>query len=171
MHGFGRLELGLGTHGFSANTSLLSDVGYGGVKFWATVDGAYMFHEHIGAGIWLGLNRRTAGPTLGPDLEETTFFIGAQAPILIFGARLFALHVVPRVGFASGQIELDDANGVDAEYQNAVIWGGGITATTFKYHLGTTMGLLRAVVDPPGEAGRDHDFGGLYWTLGGTFDG
>jgi hypothetical protein len=59
---FGRMELGFGSRGFGENNQLLDEVGYGGFRFWATLDGGYMFHRHIGVGPWLGMNRRSSRP-------------------------------------------------------------------------------------------------------------
>ena len=171
---FGRLELGLGTRGFGENNQLLDEVGYGGLRFWATLDGAYMFHRHVGVGPWLGMNRRSSRP---PDydrpfdrsLNEVAYFVGGQVPVLIVGERLYALHATPRLAFTSATIEID--NQVDAEFQNTAIFGGAVSFTSFTYHVSTSISFMHAPAGPPGEVGRDHDYGGLYFTLGGTIDG
>ena len=166
---FARLNLGLGPPGLSGNTSLLRTEGYGGIKLWTTLDAAYMFHRHVGAGVWFGLNRRASAPEIGPSLNEVSYFVAAQAPIMIVGSRAFALHVTPRIGYAAGKVELDTA--AESDFQHSVIWGGAIDAISFKYHVTGGIALMRAETGPPGEAGRDHDYGGFYVTLGATIDG
>lgn len=166
---FARLNLGFGTPGFSGNTSLLSTEGYSGFKLWTTLDMAYMFHRRIGAGVWFGLNRRASAPDVGPALNESAYFVAAEAPIVLVGSRTFALHVTPRLGYAAGKVEVDTA--ADGVFQHAFMWGGAIDAITFKYHMCGGIALMRAETGPPGEAGRDHDYGGFYVTLGGTIDG
>jgi hypothetical protein len=166
---FARLDLGLGTAGFSENESLLRASGYGGVKLWATYDFAFMIHERVGAGLWTGLARRSAAPELGPALGEVAYFVGGEVPVLIAGRRAIALHAVPRVGFAAGKLASGDASNVD--FQTALMWGGAVTLTSFDWHLGGTIAFMRASTGPAGEVGRDHDYGGLYFAVGGNLGG
>ncbi len=167
---FGRLELGFGTRGFGENNQLLDEVGYGGFRLWATLDGGYMFHRHIGVGPWLGMNRRSSQPENGDrSLNEVAYFVGGQIPVLILGERPYALHVTPRLAFTSAQIEID--NNADAEFQHTAMFGGAVSFTSFTYHVSTSIAFMHAPAGPPGELGRDHDYGGLYFTLGGTIDG
>jgi hypothetical protein len=166
---FVRLELGLGPAGFSENTALLDDMGYGGVKLWTTLDGAYMFHPNVGAGLWMGLNRRGASPQGRASLNEVAYFIGAQLPVKLVGKRALALHLTPRAGFASGDVTID--NGIESEAQGAFIWGGGLNLNSFKYHIGGGVSLMRAVREIQSPLALDHDYGGLYFHFGGTVDG
>jgi len=161
--------MGFGTAGFSEHNSLLSTAGYGGVKMWFTIDGAYMLHRHFGLGLWTGMNLRKSHPNSGPSLSENAYFVGLQAPILIAGKRAYALHITPRLAFATGQLELD--NDKDAKFQNTAMWGGAVSFTSFTYHVGGSLGLMRAQTGPPGEIGRDYDYGGFYVALEGTIDG
>jgi hypothetical protein len=89
--------------------------------------------------------------------------------VLIVGEHRYALHATPRLAFTSAQIELD--NGVNAEFQNTAMFGGAVSFTSFAYHVSTSVAFMHAPAGPPGEVGRDHDYGGLYFTLGGTIDG
>jgi hypothetical protein len=167
---FVRMELGLGPRGFAENNALLEDSGYRGVKFWVTLDAAYMFHRHVGAGLWLGMNRRSSQPGgSSARLNEAAYFIGAQLPILLWGRRAYAFHATPRVAFLGGQLELDDDE--NAPFQMTAIFGGALSFQSFTYHLGSSIGFLHAPAGAPGELGRGHDYGGLYFTLGGTLDG
>jgi len=167
---FGRLELGFGTRGFGENNQLLDEVGYGGFRFWATLDGAYMLHRHVGVGPWLGMNRRSSRPEHDErSLNEVAYFVGAQVPVLLFGKRPYAFHATPRLAFTSATIEID--NNVDSEFQNTAMFGGAVSFTSFTYHLSSSVAFMHAPAGPPGEIGRDHDYAGLYFTLGGTIDG
>jgi len=167
---FGRVEIGFGTRGFAENNTLLDEVGYGGFRFWATLDGAYMFHRHVGVGPWLGMNRRSSRPEHDErSLNEVAYFVGAQVPVLLFGKRPYAFHATPRLAFTSAQIEIDNA--ADAEFQNTAMFGGAVSFTSFTYHVSSSMAFMHAPTGPPGELGRDHDYAGLYFTLGGTIDG
>ncbi len=159
----------MGTAGFSEHNSLLSTAGYGGVKMWFTLDGAYMLHRRFGLGLWTGLNLRSSFPNRGPSLSESAYFVGVQAPVLLVGKRAYSLHITPRLGFASGQLELD--NDKDAKFQNTAMFGAAVSFTSFTYHIGGSVSLMRAPTGPPGELGRDHDYGGFYVSLGGTIDG
>jgi hypothetical protein len=75
--------------------------------------------------------------------------------------------LAPRLGFCSGAVDL----GGDVPSQSAVAFGAELSVISFKYHFGGSIGLLRASVPPPGELGRDHDYGGFYVLFGGSFDG
>jgi hypothetical protein len=168
---FVRIDLGLGPRGFAENNALLEQVGYGGVKMWATLDGAWMFHRHVGAGLWMGMNRLSSTPQNNPigRLNEVSYFIGGQLPILLWGARAYAFHATPRVAFASGQ--LDIAEGEGAAFQHTGMFGGALSFQSFSYHVGSSISLMHAPAGEPGEIGRGHDYGGLYFTISGTLDG
>jgi hypothetical protein len=175
---FARLELGLGTRGFAENNSLLDEVGYASAKMWASMDVAWMAHRHIGVGLWMGMNRRSSGSSnfATRGLNATSYFIGGEAPILLWGKRAYAFHVTPRLGFLSGQLDITqdtDLTGEEeaSEFQNTAIFGGAVGFHTFTYHLGVNIGFLHAPAESPGELGRNHDYGGLYFSLGGTIDG
>ncbi|MCC6552809.1 MAG: hypothetical protein IT372_07275 [Polyangiaceae bacterium] len=164
---FARLELGLGTPGFSEETELLRLEGYGGAKLWATLDGGYLFHPNVGIGAWVGLARWSSSPhDVAPPLSENDYFVGAEVPFKL-GTRSISFVGAPRVGFATGQVEI----GGDAPFQSAFAYGVEIGVASFRYHIGGSVGILRAAVPPPGELGRDHDLGGFYVVIGGMIDG
>jgi len=174
---FARLELGAGTHGFAENNTLLSEIGYAGVKMWATMDAAWMFHRRVGAGLFLGMNRRSSRPGgQGQDLNVASYFVAVELPILLAGNRGWAFHLTPRGGYAGAKTEID--NNVDVALQHTGTFGGAVSFQSFALHLGTSVGFMRTPTGPPGEncdttpcAGRDMDYGGFYFTLGGTIDG
>jgi len=117
----------------------------------------------------MGMNHRRASPELGPGLQAATYFLAGQAPIRIVGSRRLMLHATPRIGFASGKIEIGTAT--ESEFQHTLIWGGALELTTFRYHLSGGIALMRAQAGTTGEVGGDHDYGGFFATLGGTIDG
>jgi hypothetical protein len=169
---FWRLELGLGSPGFSRNAALLGDMGYPKVKMWATTDVAWMFHRHVGAGIFMAVSRRSGSlpRTSEGALDDVGWFLGAELPILLWGTRDYAFHFMPRGGWSAGQVEIDNA--VDAELQHMGFVGGALSFQTFTYHVGSSIGFLHSVPEPElGELGGGHDFGGIYVTLGGSIDG
>jgi hypothetical protein len=175
--------MGLGPPGFSENNVLLDEVGFGGVKMWFTLDSAWMFHRRVGAGLWMGMNRRASdrgcnqggqftfiGVSCSPShLNEVAYFIGAQLPILLWGERAYSFHLTPRGGFLAGQLELDDDE--DAPFQNTGIVGGAVSFQSFTYHIGSSISFMHAPSSAPGELGRGHDYGGLYFTLSTSLDG
>jgi hypothetical protein len=163
---FVRAAIGVGPPGFSEQTSLLRLEGYGGAKFWATADGGWMFHENAGVGAWGALSLWSSSPGLSPELSENAYFLGGEIPLKL-GSRDFSLVLAPRVGWGTGQLELLG----DASFQHAFAFGADLGLTSFKYHLGGHIGILRAAVSPPGRIGRDHDYGGLYFLVGGSIDG
>jgi hypothetical protein len=164
---FARLELGLGTPGFSEESELLKLEGYGGAKLWVLVDGGYLFHPKLGIGAWGGFARWSSSPSeRAPALNEMAYFVGGEVPIKL-GSRAISFVAAPRIGFCSGQVEI----GGDAPFQSAFAFGAEIGVASFKYHVGGSLGILRAPVSPPGELGRDHDFGGFYVVIGGLIDG
>ncbi|MCC6526971.1 MAG: hypothetical protein IT373_30265 [Polyangiaceae bacterium] len=191
VHWFMRLGLGGGPAGFSRQTTLLALEGYGGGKVWATLDGAYMPHERIGIGAFMGLNSRSSEPNTSgyygraPTLQDVAYFFGAQAPVLIVGSRDVALHVTPRIGFVSGRLAFEEDSSeypvaygstalapvVETPFQNGVLWGAELSLTSFTYHVGVALGLLRGVVGPTGDLGENHDHGGLYIMAEGSIDG
>jgi hypothetical protein len=171
---FWRLELGVGSPGLSRNASLLGEVGYPKVKFWATTDVAWMFHRHVGAGLFLAVSRRwgQASERSGGQgsLDDVGWFLGAEVPILLWGTRAYAFQLTPRGGWSAGHVEID--NRADAELAHGGFVGGALSFQTFTYHLGSSIGFLHSVPEPVlGELGGGHDFGGIYVTLGGTIDG
>ena len=163
---FVRMCIGLGPPGFSAETKLLRVEGYGGAKLWGMADGGWLFHENVGVGGWAAFSFWSSSPGEAPQLTENAYFLGGEVPLRL-GSRAISLVLAPRIGFATGQLELLG----DAAFQQALAFGADLGVTTFKYHLTGHVGILRAATGPPGEVGRDHDFGGLYFVFGGTFDG
>lgn len=176
MKWFARFEMGFGGRGLLDNNRLLTEVGYASFKFWAGFDGAYMVHPRIGIGGFLGMNRRASDPD-GPTRSINTYslFGGAQAPIHIWGERAYTFHVTPRLGLLGGSVSseafsLDDEDaGGHAEY--TAIFGALASFQSFTYHLGVSAGWLFAPAGRPGEAGRAHDFGGLFLGINATLDG
>jgi hypothetical protein len=139
--------------------------GYGGAKIWVTLDGAYFVHPNIGLGAFAGLGTWSSSAGAA-GMSELAMFVGGQVPIKI-GTRSFAFVGAPRLGYAAGRIEL----GGSASFQSALALGLDLGVVSFKYHIGGSIGFMRAAVPPPGDVGRDHDYGGLYVTIGGTLDG
>ena len=163
---FVRAGVGVGTPGFSEQTSLLRLEGYGGAKFWAAADGGWMFHENVGIGAWGALSLWSSSPGNSPALSENSYFLGPEVPLKL-GSRSISLVLAPRIGWGTGQLEVLG----DAPFQHAFAFGADLGVTSFRYHLSGHMGILRAVVDRPGAIARDHDHGGLYFLVGGSIDG
>ena len=188
---FLRLQVGGGPPGLAPESTLLALEGYGGAKLWAMIDGGYMIHERIGVAAWMGMNyRRSAPRTAGtstapsrtaPALVDVAYFVGAEAPILVVGTPELAFRATPRLAFVSGQLGFEAApdlygfvnpeQDATAPFQNGALWGVELSLTSFIYHIGGSIGLLRGVVGPTGDLGRDHDHGGFYVTLDGAIDG
>lgn len=168
---FVRLGIGLGPDGVAGNNAILDEVGYPRVKLWLDLDAAYMFHRHVGVGVWMGTNRRAAQPDegAGVGLNAVSYFIGVEVPILLWGPRAYAFHLTPRGGFLSGQVEL--ANPDDAPYQKTGIFGAGLSFNSFTYHLGSTIAYTYAPAPAPGGLDRAHDHGGFCVSLHGSIDG
>lgn len=164
-----RFELGFGTYGFSESSQLLSEMGYAGLKTWATIDAAWMFHRRVGGGLLVGMNRRSSQPEAAPNLNVTSYFVTAEIPILLGGNRVWAFYLTPRGGYAAADLELD--NDVSTDLQHTGTFGGALSFQSFAYHLGSSIGFMHTPTGPLGDAGRSMDFGGLYFTLGTTIDG
>lgn len=167
--GFARVQLGFGPPAFSAETSLLRLEGYGGGKLWIEIDGGYMtslFGRHVGGGLWGAVGRWVSpgGPS-SPALSETDYLVGLEIPVR-FGSRDLALLATPRVGVAHGSPDL----GGDAPMQAGFLWGAQASAVSSRYHLSASVTFLSAAIEPPGEVGRPHDLGGLYFAVGGLLD-
>ena len=141
---FGRLELGFGSFGFSETSSILSDLGYAGAKMWVTLDFAYMFHRHIGVGLWVGMNRRASHPEGVPALGATSYFLCAEVPILLGGNRSWAFHLTPRGGYAAADLRI--GNGVSGSLEHTGTFGGAVSFQSFEYHLG---GAWASCTRPP----------------------
>ena len=190
VHWFARIGIGLGPRGMASNNALLDAIGYPSVKMWAELDGAYMFHRRIGVGLWMGMNRRSSQPKQtnpntqppcittpcptfsveqGARLNAVSYFIGAEVPILLWGPRDYAFELVPRGGFLSGQLEID--NEEDAPFQKTGIFGGALTFNSFTYHVGASVAYTYAPVSSLSQLGRTHDYGGFYFMLQGSIDG
>jgi hypothetical protein len=166
VHAYGRVALGLGPPAFSDETRILHLEGYQGAKLWVMLDGAYFVHPNIGLGVFGTFTSWTSSPGDAPGLSELAFSGGGQIPIK-FGTRAISFVAAPRIGFAAGKLDL----GGGGSFQPAFAFGVDLGVVSFKYHVGGSVGIMRAAVPPPGEVGRDHDYGGLYLAIGGTFDG
>jgi hypothetical protein len=164
-----RFELGFGTYGFAENNALIQEMGYGGVKVWSTIDVAWMFHRRVGAGLLLGMNRLSSQPDNAPDLNVASYFVAAQLPILLAGNRTWAFYVAPRGGYAAADLDFDNEQPTDLQHTGT--FGGAVSFQSFEYHLGSSIGFMHTPTGALGELGRSMDFGGLYFTLGGTIDG
>jgi hypothetical protein len=170
---FVRLDIGVGPRGLSENSALLSDMGYGDAKMWITMDGAWMFHERVGAGLWLGLNRRSGGAESSDQrgVEVVSWFIGAELPILLAGNRAWALQLTPRAGYATGRIHFTNFSGNSAGlFQHTGTFGGAFSFQSFLAHFGASIALMHSPAGPPGKYGRNMDYGGFYFSLNGTID-
>jgi hypothetical protein len=171
---FVRMDIGVGTRGLSGNSALLSELGYSSAKMWMTIDGAWMFSERVGAGLWMGLNRRFADDDDGlkRGLNVVSYFVAAQLPLLLAGNRYWAFHATPRVGYATGTITLSDFGGdTSAEFQHTGAFGGALSFQSFYAHLGASIALMHMPTGAPGPLGRDMDYGGFYFSFSGTIDG
>ncbi len=167
---FVKLDIGVGTRGFSENSALLSDLGYGDAKLWMTMDGAWMFHEHVGAGVFMGLNKRFSGDEDGPpQVSVVSYFVGVELPVLLAGNRYWAFHVTPRGGFAAGTVRLSGQPA--SQFQHTGTFGAAVSFHSFFAHTGASVVFMRTPAGPPGEVGRDMDYGGLYFTIAGSIDG
>ncbi len=164
-----RFELGFGTYGFAENNTLLTEMGYAGVKMWTTLDVAWMFHRRVGAGLLLGMNRRSSQPENAPALNVASYFIAAEIPIYLAGNRVWAFYVTPRGGYAAIDLEFD--NDTPTDLQHTGTFGGALSFQSFKYHMGSSIGFMHTPGASSGALGRRMDFGGLYFTLGATIDG
>jgi hypothetical protein len=166
---FLRAQVGFGPPAFSPETTLLRLEGYGGGKLWVEIDGGYMtslFGGHAGGALWAAVGRWISpGSGSTPSLSETDYLVGLEIPVR-FGSRDLALLAAPRVGIAHGAPDL----GGDALLQSAFLWGAQASAVSSRYHLSASVTFLSAAVAPPGEVGRPHDLGGLYFALGGLLD-
>jgi hypothetical protein len=167
--GFGRFQIGLGPPAFSAETNLLRLEGYDGGKLWFEVDGGYMISalgRHVGGGVWGGIGRWfSPGNAATPALTEVDYMVGLEFPVR-FGTSALALLASPRLGIISGTIDV----GGDAPSQPAFVWGAQVSAVSSRYHLSVSASYLAAHVGPPGALGRDHDLGGLYFSVGALLD-
>lgn len=167
--GYARAQLGFGPPAFSQETSLLRLEGYSGGKLWLEIDGGYMTSladRHVGGGLWCAVGRWVS-PRSGsaPPLRETDYLVGLEIPVR-FGSRDLAFMATPRAGIAHGSIDL----GGDARLQSGFVWGAQASAVSSRYHLSASVTFLSAFVAPPGETGRPHDLGGLYFSVGGLLD-
>jgi hypothetical protein len=163
---FARLALGAGPPAYSDETELLRLEGYGNLKVWLSLDAAYMLHKNVGLGAFTALSTRSSAPDGAPAMSEPAYFVGAEAPIKL-GSRAVSVLLTPRVGYAAGQVQFTG----DVPFQSALAFGVDVGVFSLKYHFGGSVGFLRAAVPPPGEVGRDHDYGGLFFMLGGILDG
>lgn len=168
---FVRLDVGFGPRGFSENSALLSDLGYGDLKIWTTMDGAWMFHERVGAGLFMGLNKRFSrdDDAVHNNLSVVSYFVGVQLPVLLAGNRYWAFHVTPRGGFAAGRVALEGPPA--SEFQHTGTFGAAVSFHSFFAHTGASVAFMRTPTGPPGEVGRDMDYGGVYFTIAGSIDG
>lgn len=167
VRSFIRLTTGAGTRGFSGQNDALEVEGYDGAKIWFGLDGGYFLRPNIGVGAWAALSLWSTQPySAVPRLNEVAYFAGAQVPLKL-GTRSIAAVFSPRLGVCAGVLSL----GGEAPYQIAPVFGGEVSLTSFKYHIGGAIGWLRASAPPTGQLGRDHDFGGVYFVLGGSIDG
>jgi len=179
MKWFARFEMDFGGRGLLENNRLLTEVGYSSFKLWAQFDGAYMVHPRVGVGGFLGMNRRASDPGgLTRGLNTYSFYLGAQAPIHLWGERAYTFQFTPRLGFLGGAVTSDDDDfddfndgSNDSRAQYTAIFGGVVSFQSFTYHMGVSAGLLFAPAGRPGEAGRPHDFGGLFLGINTTLDG
>jgi hypothetical protein len=167
--GFGRLQIGLGPPAFSPETSLLRLEGYGGSKLWIEIDGGHMsslFGRHVGGALWGAVGHwYSPGSSSAPPLHETDYLAGVEIPVR-FGTSTIALLAAPRVGVVLGSLSL----GGEARSQSAFAWGAQVSAVSSRYHLCSSVSFLSAVVDPPGDLGRSHNLGGLYFSVGALLD-
>lgn len=169
VHWWARFEMGAGTYGFGPSNALFTELGYGGVKLWTTMDVAWMFHDRVGAGVLIGMNRRSSQPDNAPALNVASYFVTAQLPIRLAGDRLWAFYLTPRGGYAVGDQEFD--NDTPTVINHMVTFGGALSFQSFAYHLGGSVAWMHTPAEAQGELGRSIDFGGLYFMLGATIDG
>jgi hypothetical protein len=165
-----RFHIGMGGVAQSEENDALAKEGYGGSpRFIAMVDGTWMASEYFGIGAWGSYGHRTKQPSTGsPELRETTWMLGLQAPI-VFGSRSnsFRLMLTPRLARAWSTLSLGNGGTSNPGWA----YGGDLGIYSPRLHFGAAMGYLAAPTSAPGDLGRPYDLGGLYFLIGGMIDG
>lgn len=165
-----RATFGFGNGAPSDEKRLLNEEGYGIGITWLELDGSYMFSENIGLGAWGAWAFGGSEPDQdegGPDLNTTSFFLGAEVP-LAFGTSTVRVVISPRIGIGWGKVEFGSSGG---KYDSGLAFGLEVSLLFPKAHVGPTVGIIRAPLGPPGELGRDYDAGATFIGVTGVIDG
>jgi len=162
-----RLALEFGSAASSDHKDLLEKEGYGLGLVWFEATGAYLFNEHVGAGVWLATSGGSSTPENGgPELEYESWYAGVEVPIS-FGSRTVRMLIAPRFGYAWGRLALAGKG----DTQSGLAYGAQLGVMFPQVHLGVALGWVRAPVNPPGELGRDYDLGATTFGIMGVIDG
>lgn len=163
-----RAGLGYGSTLGSDENAALTLEGYNGGRVWVTVDGSLMINELVGVGVWGAYAHRQAQATSGsPTLRESDWFVGAQVPVSIVKTRVIQLLLIARLGRAWATLGF----GGTGRTVSGFAYGGEVSVLFPRVHLGTSIGLLSAPTDAPGDAGLKYDAGSFYFALNGVIDG
>ena len=165
-----RFHVGIGGVAQSEENDVLAKEGYGGsARFLAMVDGTWMASENFGIGAWGSYGHRAKQPSTGsPELRESTWMLGIQAPI-VFGSTSdsFRVMLTPRLARAWSTLSL----GPGGSALPGWAFGGDLGLYAPRLHFGAALGYLAAPTSSPGDLGRPYDLGGLYFMIGGMIDG
>ena len=165
-----RFHVGVGSVAHSEEDDALDKEGYGASpRFLAMIDGSWMLNEYLGIGAWGSYGYRSTQPSSGsPELRESTWMLGIQAPI-VFGSTsdTFRVMLTPRLGRVWSTLSLGGGGSSDPTWA----YGGDLGLYSPRLHFGGGIGYLTAPTTPPGELGRPYNVGGLYFMLGGMIDG
>jgi hypothetical protein len=164
-----RLQAGVGTVQPSPQQDLLDLDGYASTLRWIVAsDVARYLTPAFGVGAWGQLSYRSSTPDGGgPALKEPVYAVGAEASLLPLGTDSPALLVVPRFGYGWSLMSI----GGRAEAIGGVAYGGEMGLVFPRSHFSSTIGWLNGPTRSSGNLGRDYNFGGFTFLIGGVIDG
>lgn len=164
-----RLQAGAGTVQPSPQQDLMDLDGYECTPRWiAASDVARYLTPAFGVGAWGQFSYRSNKPDNGgPTLKEPVYAGGAEVSLLPVGTDSPALLVVPRLGYGWSLMSI----GGRAEAVGGVMYGGEIGLLFPKSHFSSAIGWLSGPTRSSGNLGRDYNFGGFTFLIGGVING
>lgn len=170
----GRLTLATGLPRRSEHSELLAKDGYSlGSRTYFEAGLQAVLGGSLAIGPYIGYGARSAEADTAPILRERIVRYGGEASILLNPSNELLVTLGPQLGVLSGTL------GVSHDPTTQTVFEFGVIGT-FLYrvgakapvgYFGVSVAYTVANADPPGEIGRDYDYGALYLGLTGALGG
>lgn len=170
----GRLTLATGLPRQSEHSKLLAKDGYAlGNRSYLELALAGVLGGTLAIGPYVGYSARNAEADTAPALRERIWRYGGEVSLFLNPSSRFLVTLGPQLGVLQGTL------GVTGDPTTQTVFEyGAISTLLYRVgarapvgYFGVSISYTVAKAGPPGEIGRDYDYGALYLGLSGALGG
>lgn len=170
----GRLALATGLPRSSEHSKLLEKDGYSlGQRTYVELSVAGVLGGSVAIGPYVGYGARSAEADTAPRLRERIWRYGGEMSVLFKPSSTLLITLGPQLGALQGTL------GVSNDPTTQTVFEYGAISTLLVRlrtrapiaYFGVSLAYTIANADPPGDIGREYDYGALYLGLTGALGG